>query len=115
MNSRFNRYLTGAIVRRLVPRALVVACAVTALADAPKTVPEKGETPGREGPELYIENLPIAERLQQAPQARSVPALAQPTTTGKGSDAADGASAAWTAIGPFPIPNGQTEPLVNGI
>jgi hypothetical protein len=98
----------------LVPCCLV-ALAVSALADGPKKVSEKSKFPGEEGPELYIENLPIAERLQQAPQARSLPALAQPASDAKGNT--DGVSPArpWTAIGPFPIPNGQTEPLVNGI
>jgi hypothetical protein len=115
MNPRFTRYSTGAIARLVPPALVVVGLALSALADTPKTLSEQSKTFGRKGPEFYIENLPTAERLQQAPQARSVPALGQPTAGKGATDAVGGAGPSWTAIGPFPIPNGTTEPTVNGI
>ena len=76
------------------------------LTEPAKTVAEKSKTFGRRGPELYIENLPSTDQPLPAVQPRSVPVSEKAEK--------DGGSAvpAWTAIGPFPIPNGQTEPFV---
>src|SRR4051812_22829904 len=84
MNSRFSRYSTDAI-SRLIPHALVVAFAFTAFADAPDIDSKKTESFERqEGPELYIENLPSAERLQRAPVPASVAALGDTNVSMKG-------------------------------
>src|ERR1700731_4862648 len=69
------------------------------------------------------DTAPILDDPKPAFQAKSIPALTTTATAfpqanpGGSSDAtALNAGPSWTAIGPFPIPNGQTDPAnANGI
>jgi hypothetical protein len=79
-----------------------------------QTLADKSKTFGRRGPELYIENLPSTDQLLPAVEPRSVPALggSQGAKNAHTNNTAGVSGPVWTAIGPFPIPNGQTEPYV---
>jgi len=77
----------------------------------------------KRGPQLFIENLPSTTNLPAPIPPQSVPALGA-THSNRADEFATpslqfGApliGPAWTALGPFPIPNGQTEPAdANGI
>ncbi len=56
------------------------------------------ETPA----EKFVENLPASDALLPAPQPKSVPAISRAVRK------TNLVNLDWTAIGPFPIPNGQT-------
>ncbi len=73
------------------------------------------ESPDFHGPpaKMWVENLPAADAadLRLAPKARSVAAFGDITVgarKGFAPDAVGPLNRAWTAMGPFPIPNGQT-------
>ncbi|HEX8678970.1 MAG TPA: hypothetical protein VF683_03360, partial [Chthoniobacterales bacterium] len=81
------------------------------VSQAPQPSAAGSGTLPKRGPQLFVENLAASEQLLKAPQAQSVPAFT-PLVAKHGAGVS---GPAWTAIGPFPIPNGQTEPLTNGI
>ena len=78
-----------------------------AIADQPPELLRRPDSEFKETPpRKFIENLPPADDLPEAqvppPQKRAYQAMADP-------------GPAWTALGPFPIPNGQTENRVDPV
>jgi len=98
---------------------IALALAPFVLAGEPETPHGKQGMFGEKGPELFIENLPSTTNLLPPLPPQSRPALVAPETQPAPDTAQLNATAAgpqWTARGPFPIPNGQTEPAdANGI
>src|ERR1700694_1517826 len=87
---------------------LVVVIAFTAGRPIGKPTAQKEESDRFEAPaQRFIENLPATENLPRSTnRGASVPAFKTPALT---------LGPTWTALGPFPIPNGQTQNRVDPV
>lgn len=110
MTSRIPSSGPVSLVRRLAHGVLISAF-FAASASAVPWAPRDAAEPEREFHEVpaekWTENLPESKVLLPAPAPRSVPAIGQ--TFDPAAAFAPAVVQTWTALGPNPIPNGQTE------